>query len=53
MKARRQIANLNLSNNIFSQDYRLLLDIDDANAFDYENGDKTKYSHEQVKQLLV
>jgi len=31
----------------------MLLEIDEATAFDYEDPEKARYSHEAIKQLLV
>jgi len=45
MRTRRLLAYKNRLNKIPDCDYRILLHIDDASAFDYENSDNAKYSH--------
>ena len=40
-------------NKTLSNDYRIMLDIDNANAFDYEQNKPPKYSHEDIKKLLT
>ena len=38
---------------MIDSDYRILLEIDEAAAFDYENAEKAKYSHQDVKKFIV
>ena len=52
MKNKRITAHNNRQQNKNNSDYRILLEIDDADAFNYEDVDKAKYSHEDVQHLL-